>query len=465
MSAAGRAGAALAGAALAVLAGAGGAAAAWLPAEAASRGAPARQPDVAMNARGDAAIAWTARLRGRPTVVATVRAAGGAWERPRRVSPLGRAAIDPAVAVTGSGRVVLAWRQAVRTRKVRSGRRLRTQAVYVARVRERELEPRAWGPIVTLSSSVQKVGPPRIAVDDAGAAVAAWHWGTGTRPGSPGFVGQVQAAERPAGGAWSGPRRMSRSSWCREVRRPRVAMSGDGYSIAWWQCDVRGGSTTMAVARDRAPAAWSAETELRFRTDGDQAVDVGLGDDGLAVATAVVGDRSLRWWRGRAGTAGVALSPLPAPGGPERPATEAGRPALAVTGAGDALSGWTDALRRPRVAPINPKLGVAAPVSLRTPGAAAGVRVGIGASRRGVVAWLAAGRVLAVTRDADGALSAPRALSGRGSIRPDDSPRVAVDAAGGALVVWSRGDRRGRSVELAEFAPSTSAERRARTFR
>jgi hypothetical protein len=167
-----------------------GAAGAWGGPERASPGPlPARSPDVAANARGDAAAVWVRGSGRAAAVVATVRAAGGPWERAQAISRRRWPAIDPRVAVDPSGRVVVTWRQAVRTRVVRVRGERRRQAVYVVRARERLAQPARWERIRTLSSERHKAGAPEIGVDASGTALAAWHWGTGGRPGEPGFVG------------------------------------------------------------------------------------------------------------------------------------------------------------------------------------------------------------------------------------------------------------------------------------
>ncbi len=172
------------------------AALAWGPPQRASSGAEdARTPGVAVSPAGDAIAAWVQERDGRGTVVAEAAPAGRRWSAPRRISSPGLAAIDPAVAALPGGGGIVVWRQADRTRVLRGTR----QAVYVVRARELTAAGR-WGPVQALSDPRQKVGEPQVAIDGRGAAVAAWHWGTGTRAGTPGHVGEIQLSEKPPGG-------------------------------------------------------------------------------------------------------------------------------------------------------------------------------------------------------------------------------------------------------------------------
>ena len=292
---------------------------AWSQPEQASRGPlPSRAPDVAVNARGDAAAVWVRGARREAMVVASVRPAGGEWGAPEAISRRGRPAIDPEVAVDAQGRVIVAWRQVVRTRVVTAGAGRRRQAVYVVRTRDRAVDETRWSRISTLSSERQKVGPPELAVGDDGLALATWHWGTGTKPGDRGYVGQVQFAERRSDGSWSGPGRLSRSALCAQVRLPQVAVGRAGQSVIWWQCDLPADRSTV-LARTRAASAddFGDEAELPFRTDGDVNADLAIDGTGRAVAVSADSSGTLSWWRGDVG-ASLSLRELPALGTPDR---------------------------------------------------------------------------------------------------------------------------------------------------
>jgi hypothetical protein len=428
------------------------AAAVWDGAERASVGPmDATSPDVALNARGDAAAVWVRGSGRSRQVVASYRPVGGGWSRPEGISRRGRPSIDPKVAVAPDGRIVTVWRQVARTRAVRVGGRRRAQAVYVARARERPPVAEGWEPIATLSSPRQKVGRVFLGLDGRGLAVAAWHWGTGTRPGDPGYVGQVQLAERVLGGAWSEARRASTGEDCVQVRRPRVAVGSGGHAVVWWQCDL-GGARSVAAGVARGPdGAFGAEARMPISGGREIAADVAVGPDGRAVAVSGA-DGILRWWRGPVSQAGVGLAELPALGKSERLARGAGSPRIAAGSSGDALSAWIAPAGTTRTAPIAGDLGVAAPLTLDRDAGASRVRVAAGGARLGAVAWLSSRRVLAVSRGADGNTTARSALSARG-VSSRQPPALAMDEGGTAIAMWSR-RRGGRS--LVERAVYTS---------
>jgi hypothetical protein len=420
------------------------AAAVWDGAERASVGPmDATSPDVALNARGDAAAVWVRGSGRSRQIVASYRPLGGEWSRPEGISRRGRPSIDPKVAVAPDGRIVTVWRQVARTRAVRVGGRRRAQAVYVARARERPPVAEGWEPIATLSSPRQKVGRVFLGLDGRGLAVAAWHWGTGTRPGDPGYVGQVQLAERVLGGAWSEARRASTGEDCVQVRRPRVAVGSGGHAVVWWQCDL-GGARSVAAGVARGPdEPFGAEARMPISGGREIAADLAAGPDGRAVAVSGVGG-TLRWWRGPVSQAGVGLAELPALGTSERLARGVGSPRIAEGSSGDALSAWIAPGGTTRTAPIADDLGVAEPLTLDRDPSASRVRVATGGARLGAVAWLSSGRVLAVTRGADGNTSARSALSARG-VPSRQPPALAMDDGGTAIAMWSR-RRGGRSV-------------------
>lgn len=416
---------------------------AWSVPERASAGPlPAAGADVAMNARGDAVAAWGRGTGGGRAIVATVRPVGGEWTRPGIISPPGGAAIDPRVAVAADGRVVVVWRQAVGARTVIARGRPRTRQVYAVRARDLITGAR-WGPVATLSSARQSVGRAVLGIDDSGMAVAAWHWGTGTRPTDPGFVSELQFAESGPGQAWASARRAARSRRCTTIARPRVAVGPAGHVAVWWVCLLRGGRSVAFAAARGPDEGFGAERPLSLAGAGLLSADLAIAPDGRAVAVGSDGAR-LRWWRGPVSRQGIALAELPALSSAERLGRGAGVPRIAAGPSGDVLSAWIDPFGRIRAAPIAPDLGVATPATVGADPAAARVQVAVGDGRRGVVAWTAGGRVLAATRDAAGIVGAVTVLSAHGVPR-GQSPAIAVDAAGDAIAYWTRVVR-GRSI-------------------
>jgi hypothetical protein len=146
------------------------------------------------------------------------------------------------------------------------------------------------------------------------------------------------------------------------------------------------------------------------------------------------------------------LAQLPALGTAELTQPGAGSPRIAVGSSGDALSAWIGRGGVTRAAPIAGDLGVGAPLTLGQDRSASRARVAVGSERRGAVAWLADGRVLAVARGADGNSSARAPLSGPG-VPSRQPPALAMDESGTAVAMWSRDLGRRSVVERAVYTP------------
>lgn len=427
------------------------AAGAWSPAEPASVGPlPARSPDVAMNARGDAATAWVRGTGRSAMVVVSFRAVGGEWSRPEAVSRRGRRAVDPQVVVDAAGRIVVVWRQVARGGVVRIEGVRRRRPFYVVRARERRPGEARWDPIQTLSGVRLTAGRPDLAVNGRGVALATWHWGTGNAPEDPGYEGRVQVAEGHSAQPWSLPEDVSGSTACHRMRAPRVAVDDGGRAVVWWQCDLVGDQST-ALATSRAPdQPFAAAHELPFRSAGDLAADLALAGDGTAVAVSADG-QTLRFWRGPVRPEGLALQELPVAASRPGLDRDAGPPRVAVNADGDALAAWIGSDLRTRAAVIAADLGVAAPTAL-DPGkqSPSGPRVAVGGDRRGLVAWTASGRVLASSRADDGVLGPGTRVSELG-VSDGEAPAVAMDADGDAIAFWSRDTGGRRLVERSEL--------------
>ncbi len=444
-----------------LLASAGPALAAWTPPERASVDpGEAHSPDVAVNARGAAVAAWVRTLPGGvPEIVATVRRrAAGTWEPAAVVSPPGRAAADPTVAISRSGVAVVGWRQVVRDRAVEVRRRLRTQVVYVAFARERRVAG-PWGPVAALSSDRQKVGPPEIAVNGRGVAVATWHWGTGTAPGSPGFVGRVQLAERLPGQAWTPARSVSRSAECRRgTGLPAVTVGTGGQAVVSWECRLVGGRTTaFAVARGDVPGRWSRERRLPFDTRGPQTSALAVTGEGVVVG--ISGSRSegsamrLNWWRAAGPAPSLDLALLPAPRASGAASFTGVLPALGLAGAtgGSALAVWASEGRLVSADLDGDTVGARrglSPASARV----RAIRVATGDGSRAVALALTSTReVVAAVRGPDGAWGPAEPISGGGGVDAVPPPAVGVASSGDAVVYWSRVVSGVRVVERAAF--------------
>jgi hypothetical protein len=116
----------------------------------------------------------------------------------------------------------------------------------------------AWGPAVTLSDAGANAVSPRLAVSPGGAAVAAW---------SLQFTGPlaVQAAVRPAGADWGRPETLAIAASQDESQGPpQVAIDGAGNAVAAWPARVgtdfgcTGARSAACAPRHGPPAARGA---------------------------------------------------------------------------------------------------------------------------------------------------------------------------------------------------------------
>ena len=193
------------------------AAASWTaPLLLSAAGTDANNPHVAMDRDGDAVAVWNRvdgtffnRIEARP------RTAGGTWGAVQTpLSPPGQHAVDPRVALDADGDGLIVW--------VRSdGDNTRIQARSRSRTG-------VLGPVQTLSAPDRDAGEPRVAVDDDGDAVVSWIRSDATNT-------RAQARTRTAAGVWSGVTTLSGPGV--DAFSPRVAIDDGGDAIAAWHRD------------------------------------------------------------------------------------------------------------------------------------------------------------------------------------------------------------------------------------
>jgi hypothetical protein len=238
----------------------------------------------------------------------------------------------------------------------------------------------AWTAPAELSAPGHTAFEQHVAIDPAGDAVAVWQRSNGT-------VSVVQAATRPAGGAWSAPVDLSDPEISGQL--PRVAIDAAGEAVATWE-----GSSSVNVTQVATlppGGTWTASVTLS---------EAGRNSSDPTVAIDPAGDAIVVW----AGANGAGTSI----------AQEAMRPAGGA---------WTK------------------PVKLSAEGQNAELPVvAIAPSGAAVVAWSRSNGtdfIVQATRRASGGIwTMPVNLSkpGGGASRPS----VAIDPAGDALVAWER---------------------------
>jgi hypothetical protein len=185
------------------------------------------------NARGDAALVWLMpNLLDFGRIEGALRPVGGAWSAP------GALPVDTAswfsAELTPQGEAVAIWTHAAPTHDCGPIRgRLSWTSVAT-------LTSAGWSPVQPLNApgcGRSSFRPPQLAVDAAGDALAVFEWEDN------GGGMQVQAVDRPAGGAWSPTRLLSDDAQSADDR-PRIALESGGDAVVIW---VRYGITSYTI--------------------------------------------------------------------------------------------------------------------------------------------------------------------------------------------------------------------------
>jgi len=264
----------------------------------------------------------------------------------------------------------------------------------------------------------------------------------------------IESATRPAGGAWSRPVRLSAGG---DGEAPQVALDRAGDAVVVWQ-QAHGHKEVIESATRPAGGAWSRPVDLSApgRVEGPE---VAVDSKGEAVAV---------WVHSRGARYVIQSATLPVDGTWSAPAdlavatTDTRRPQVAVDEAGDAVAVWqqirggNDAI----LAVTRPAGGAwSAPAVLSAPGQnARGPQVALDQFGDAVAVWQRSNGhhliVQSATLPAHGSWSRPVNVSGPG--RSAGGAQVAVDQAGGAVAVWSRSEGRRRVVQSARLDRSWS---------
>jgi hypothetical protein len=273
-----------------------------------SSGNVASRPHIVMDPEGNAIVTWL----GFDSVQSAVRlASNGAWQQSVEVAAIdltaGGSPGGPALAVDGLGDVVTAW-----SSTIGSGSNHVVQAATLP-------AGGTWQTPVDLSEAGVDAGSPDVALNPAGEAIVIWSAATNAVVGSKSAV--VQAAVRPAGGAWQAAMDISEPG--QEVDEPpfepKAVVDPHGNAIAVWEgldgedrviqsavrpagsgdwqapvnlsaSDVRANNTQIAIdAQGNAVSVWRLEngSESIIQAAG---YDAGLMIDGLEIPkTGTVG--------------------------------------------------------------------------------------------------------------------------------------------------------------------------------
>jgi hypothetical protein len=277
-------------------------------------------PTLGTDAAGNAIALWIT-----DNVRVAVRPVGGVWSAPETLPGSSPPATFPAgvrIAVTPSGTIVAAWSLLTNAGPPAGA----APAGFQVAVRP---AGGAWGAPERLS----EVGSnPEVAVDPAGNAVVVW------------AEAGIRAATRPAGGAWSAFQTLAEAGTV-----PDVALEGGGNAVAVWHrpfftVDPNSGVVTnlfrIEAATRPAGGAWSAPSILSEPAPLVSGAQVGVNAGGDAVAV---------WHRTIDAIERVEAAVRP-PGGPWSTAQALSDPSrrafgaqVAVDASGDAVAAWQEA--------------------------------------------------------------------------------------------------------------------------
>jgi hypothetical protein len=402
------------------------------------------EPQVALDAGGDALAVWKGSDGSFFRVQARARSAAGVLGPLETLSAGGRSAFEPQVAVDADGDALAVWRRRDGIGPCSNFGCFRIQA------RARSATG-TLGAVQTLSPPDQDAIEPQVAVDADGDALVVWRRRDGVGPCSSLGCFRVQARARSAAGVLRPVQTLSAAG--QDVFRAQVASDMEGDALAVWE-RLDGGLRIQARARSAAGTLGPLQT---LSAAGQNALDpqVAIDADGDAVVVwrrldegAVPGVRVQARARSAAGVLGP-VQTLSAAG------RSAERPQVAVDADGDALVVWRRGddgavQARARSAP-----GALAPVQTLSPAGqnavepqvateADGDAVAVWGRRDGTGPCSSFGciRIQARTRSAAGALGLVQTLSAAG--QDSGQPQVAAAADAKAVAVWRLGPPEGQ---------------------
>jgi hypothetical protein len=343
-------------------------------------GVVALEPAAAVNARGDAVVAWRALLPGgRERVQLAVHRAGSAgWERPLPIGGRARSIQGLRVALSAGGRILVGWR----------GRTASASTAWVTTLRTTAPTRRT----TALGPSEPGSGPVSVALGAGGLAGAAYVTGRATGAPRAPRAGRTRLALTSRRGiTWLVHRLDPGERAGHDGGGPTLVPAEGGGLLATW--DAGGGGRLVAGrARAISPAGRLGRIEDAARS--------GRAASGARLATGAGGGAVAIWGDGRGGrtATGVGISTR-APNGawtalaslPDRSVTAlAPPPAIAARG-DEVLGTWSDpdGLVRALTGPTTQgpfRFRVLQPFGLGTRIAGAGF--GAGGDR--IVAWTAA---------------------------------------------------------------------------
>jgi hypothetical protein len=379
------------------------------PAEVATFGQSVENPEVGIDAQGDAVAVWQGganRSVERKVEAAVRTASSGVWQTPVVISPEWSGWLQPQVAVDARGDAVAVWSSPY----PEGGAGVVNDTIQAA---AKPAGASGWEPAVWVSEfgkapyNKRFSRAPQVAIDAEGEAVAVWE----DEVESPSEVVVEASVKLPGSTTWGTPVVVAEKAW-----RPQVAMDARGDAVAVWT----GGGGLYSATLPASSSTW--QPPVPVSTTEAEHPHVALDSQGDAVA---VWESILGRWEPTPGTNTVQAAVKLAEGTWGAPVSLSEPvayshgypplyPSLAIDAKGSAVAAW-DGIR-----------------ASMEKGVQAAVLPGIGAS------WQAPVRVA----ETDGFLI---------------SPLVAMDEKGNGMAVWEYGGRTSGEIEVANYDGSSPA--------
>jgi PKD domain/PASTA domain len=333
-------------------------------------------------------------------------------------------ATEPAIAVDPAGNVVALWAR-------------HNGSSYVVEARARPVGG-PWGPVEPLGGTGTVSGSPRVAVDNAGNAVAVWK-----------EAAAIRAAVRPAGGSWTPGQTLASG----QVDAPDVAVNAGGDAIAVWR-SAGAHHAVQAAYGSAASGAWGQSHDVFVPMPVKQVFP-------LDVALDSAGNAAVAWIYFETLSSKKLQASFRSAGAPSwEPAADltglsSGCCAAQVgfaAGAGALLSGETPGVVKVTHRSAGGSWG--APQTLGPGDPSPQLALAIGPGGDAVAAWKRGLAVDVASRPAaTGVWSAPRPVT---TAAEADPPHLAVDPSGNALATWVLWDGARRNIELARGVVATN---------
>ena len=303
---------------------------------------------------------------------------------------------------------------------------------------------RAWSPATLIETDNLGDGTrARVAMDASGNAIAVWQQNDNVRPNI--WANRYSSTSQ----SWGVPTLLETGD-AGGAFEPQVAMAGNGDAVAvWYQDDGASRNNIWANRYVAATDSWGTATllEASTATASSPQVAVDVSGDAMVVWSAYAGSASIWAIRYTAGTGWDAAAQRIETGA----TNSAGAAQIAVGANGDAFAVWTrfDGARNNiwanRYAIATHAWETATPIESGNAGTAEAPHVAVDVNGNAVAAWtyfdgarydILVNRYGVSSHGWDPVTPSLTATATGGG----DAPRVAVDVAGNATVVWAQAD-------------------------